>query len=298
MHNSFDYAGEMCENAHMRDDWNNLKTVLFMVRHGSLAKAAMALGVSHTTVSRRIADAEAQLGAVLFERLPSGFEPTGAGHEVAARAADMERAVFELERRVDRQEDFEGRLVITAPPLLVSAHLCEVIEAFVAQFPRVELSLLASNDLLNLNANEADLAIRISRNPGEALVGQRLARQETAAFASASVAATLGDAPVNWLGMTHWTSPPLKAVMPGQIKLRFDDMVALVGAAKAGLGVGRMPAFVGRAAGLVQVPVLAPQPYADIWALSHRALKSAPKVRAFRALLVPYFRAHASDFLA
>ena len=49
------------------------------------------------------------------------------------------------------------------------------------------------------------------------------------------------------------------------VRFRFDDMVAMVGAAQAGLGVVRMPMFLGRAsAGLVQVPVLPPQPYADI----------------------------------
>ncbi|WP_093968618.1 LysR family transcriptional regulator [Actibacterium lipolyticum] len=289
----------------MREDWDNLRTVLQLVRHGSLAGAAKALGVSYTTVSRRVAAAEESFGTPLFERLQAGYAPTEAGRSAARHAEQMEQAELALRRELAaRDTALTGPLVITAPQLLIASHLCHVIDAFLEKHPGVELTIRATNELLDLNNREADLAIRISDTPGDDLVGRRLARQHTASFASPDYASKLQDNPgdmIDWLGFTFWQDPPKAAMAlnPNQrVRMRFDDMSALIGAAQAGLGVARMPMFVGRAAGgLMQVPILPPQQYHDIWVLSHRDLKDAAKLRAFKDMLVPYFAAHKDDFV-
>jgi len=57
--------------------------------------------------------------------------------------------------------------------------------------------------------------------------------------------------------------------------------------------------FLGRASpGLVQVPLLAPQPYADIWVVAHRDVWRAAKPRAFREVLVPWFKTNRPLFVA
>ena len=81
--------------------------------------------------------------------------------------------------------------------------------------------------------------------------------------------------------------------------MTFDDMVAIRAAALAGLGVARMPLFLGRASdGLVQVPVLSPQSYPDIWVVAHRDVWAAAKVTAFREILVPFMRRRRAQFIA
>ena len=65
-------AALMCDIARVMTDWNDLKYVLETVRQGGVSGAARVLGVNHATVSRRIAAAEADMGARLFERLPGG----------------------------------------------------------------------------------------------------------------------------------------------------------------------------------------------------------------------------------
>ena len=83
------------------------------------------------------------------------------------------------------------------------------------------------------------------------------------------------------------------------VRARFDDMIAMIGAAQAGLGVVRMPMFIGRGTpDLVQVPVMEPSPYAPIWAVAHADVWPSAKVSAFRALLKAYFREHGSAFRA
>lgn len=282
----------------MRGDWDNLHTVMMLVRTGSLNAAADALSVSYTTISRRIAAAEDSFGTALFERTQTGYIPTEAGLDAARHATEMELTEAALRRSLDgRDNELTGRFTVTAPELLINQHLAPVIRTFLTLHPRIDLHVRASNDLLDLGRRQADLAIRISPDPGDDLVGRRLVQQETASFARpALVEAMRKDpgAPVQWLGFDFWTSPPKNArpeYTDQRILLRFNDMIAVMGAARAGLGVARMPFFVARAVPeLVLAPILPPQPYIDIWVLSHRDLKDAAKVRAFKDVLVPHFR--------
>jgi DNA-binding transcriptional LysR family regulator len=289
----------------MEMEWDDLRTVLAVVRQGTLAAAGEVLGVNYTTVARRIARAEARSGRRLFDRLPGGYVPTEAAQAVARRAAAMEAEAAALDRALAQGDrTLEGRFVVTVPQLLIGPILAEGFARFTALYPGIELVVRSTNDLLNLNSREADIAIRISDNPGEALVGRRLARQETAAFAAPGLARRIEeapDAPVEWIGFTFWKRPPkasLELRPGGRIKLRFDDMVAVVGAAQQGLGVARMPMFLGRYAGLEQVPVMPPQPYADIWVVSHRDLSQAPRQRAFKQVITPLFAERRAMFVA
>ena len=56
--------------------------------------------------------------------------------------------------------------------------------------------------------------------------------------------------------------------------------------------------FLGRSLGLVQVPILPPQPYIDLWAVAHPDVWPSARVRAFTDLLVPFVRARRADFIA
>jgi DNA-binding transcriptional LysR family regulator len=285
--------------------WDDLRTVLMLVRHGSLAGAAKVLGVNYTTVARRVHRAEASLNQLLFERLPDGYQPTKAALLIAEQASQMEQAEHNILRQLQgAKTELSGVLKITASQLLIANFLAPVIDRFTKTYPSVDLRILATTELLDLTRLEADLAIRISRNPGDTLTGLRLLKQDTASFASKDVAdrITLDPAAmIDWI--VHDSLPKIpKAVSSdfpnNRIRLRFDDMVAMVGAAQAGLGVVRMPMFLGRATtGLVQIPVLPPQPYADIWVVGHPDVWPSEKLRAFRDILVTHCKAHRADFI-
>ncbi len=286
--------------------WDDLRTVLALVRGGTLAAAAKDLGVAYTTVARRIARVEAAMGVTLFERLADGYKPTETAKLVAEHAAQMEQSQDALLRGVSgRDRRLTGTLTITAPQLLIGQALGPAIDAFCKAYPEVRLDVRATNTPLDLARREADLAIRISREPGDSLMGLRLVEQQMAAFAAPDVADRIAQdhqSPIDWLNYAALEDVP-KGVDPSwpnhRVRIRFDDMVAILGAAQAGLGVARVPFFLGRTtAGLVQVPVLPPQPYMDIWIVAHRDVWPSAKVTAFREILTTHMRANRALYVA
>lgn len=284
--------------------WDDLRTVLALVRHGTLAEAGAQLGVNYTTVARRIARVERALDLPVFERTADGYRPTEVAQQIGAKAGEMEAAADDLLRGLSGQDQrLSGPLVVTAPQLLIAHVLGPALKAFTAKYPEIQLKLRASNDLLDLNRREADIALRISRDPGDTLKGRRLVEQASASFASATYADHISqhtDLPIDWLvyeGMAD-LPPHVRQHHPlSRIHMVFDDMVAMAGAAQAGLGVVRMPLFLGRALGLRQIDLLPPQPYPEIWLVAHRDLWASAKVAALRAELVPFFKAERHRFI-
>ena len=77
-------------------DWEDVRFFTALARHSTLAATARALGVTHTTVSRRLANLEATLGHSLFTRSAQDFVLNAAGASALAEAAQMEMAACAL----------------------------------------------------------------------------------------------------------------------------------------------------------------------------------------------------------
>ena len=87
-----------------------------LANNGSVRAAGGALGISHSTVARRIEAFEDQLGVRLFDRTPSGYAPTAAGDEMLGVAARMDEEVSALERRILGQDTrLAGEIRVTLP---------------------------------------------------------------------------------------------------------------------------------------------------------------------------------------
>jgi DNA-binding transcriptional LysR family regulator len=277
-------------------DWDDLKYVLETVRHGGLSGAARALGVNHATVSRRIAHAEAAMGALLFDRLPSGYAPTDAGRDAARTAEAMEAAQGELSRQIGaRDQALSGKLVITAPQLLIEHVLAPILVDFCALHPEIELHVSAANEPLNLAQREADVAIRVADAPPENLHGVRIAELCAAAYVSPAYSARLAKSggALAWLQIGASGIPPQVRAgwAEARIGARFDDMVAMRGAVRAGLGAARLPCFVGDSDPLLVrlsgVPIFNKSP---IWVLTHADLRRVRRIEAFTSFAAARLR--------
>lgn len=287
-------------------NWDDLRAVAEVVRRGTLSAAGEALAVNYSTVARRIARAEAALGVVLFERLTDGYSPTEEAHLVAEHVARMADEDHHLMRRLSgRDLRLTGRLTVTAPQLLIAYAIAPALAEFRAAHPDLDLRIRATNDKLDLNRREADIGIRISPDPGDTLKGLRLVEQQTASFAAqpwADQIARSPDRPIDWIiyeGHKGLPQGVAEAWPASRVSYRFDDMVAIAGAVQAGLGVARLPMFLGRTLpGVVRVPLLEPNQYQPIWMVAHPDVWKGAKVTAFRKVMTRFLKTNRKNFVA
>lgn len=278
-------------------NWDDMRHVLAVARGNGLSGAARALGVNHSTVSRRIAAFEERLGARLFDRRPDGYLPTEAGAQAVAAAESMERIFTDLETGIAASDlRATGKLVVTAPLMIVMGPFATALADFRERYPEIELRVIATNDLLNLHRREADVAIRATDTPDEGLFGVRLSEQRAAIYAAPSYLRRMravlegprATAKLDWIGRNEEDSPPadVASLFPSaRVTARFDDKLAMMAAAKAGMGLVRLPCFHGDPdPALERVPDTPLSRYPDKWVLTHPALKNTVRVRLFLSM--------------
>lgn len=277
---------------------------MHLVRAGSLTGAADALDVSYTTVARRVKRAEDDLGLKLFDRLADGYQATEAGQVVAMKAAAMEIEELDLMRGLlGADQRLTGELTVTAPQLLCMTFLAPVFKEFTERYPDVSLQVNSANELLDLNRREADVAIRISNDPGDTLVGRRLTEQSAGYFGTQDWADRMARDPstrVEWLAQTGSPEVPtdvMNCFPNARVRMRFDDFTSRLSAARIGTGIVRIPVFLAsNYQELVHLSMLPTDSFPDVWMVAHRDVWQSARVAAFRDIMLPHFRKHRSKF--
>jgi DNA-binding transcriptional LysR family regulator len=296
---------------HSMNNWDDLKFVLAIAKAGGLAKAARGLSVTHSTVSRRLSALEKRMGTRLFERFPEGLTPTSAGEEAVTAAKRMEVEVLALDTRIAGQDaELEGPLRVTAAQLLFQVQLADVLQQFSERHPRIELEMIAANEKLSLHRREADVAVRVTDNPDENLFGRMASGQNRAFYMSRGFARKFREtmsvshdvAPLSCIAFKWWgrgVPKEIRARYPGAyVSLVTDDMIAKKAAVLAGMGIGRLPCFLGDPdPELIRVPGLEPTRYLDIWILTHPDLKNVARIRTFLRFTADAFKANSSLYL-
>jgi DNA-binding transcriptional LysR family regulator len=282
----------MSRNAH--PDWDNVRAFLAVARSGRVAAAARTLGVNHTTVSRRLATLEAQLGSPLFYRTTAGYQLTPAGETILANAEAMEQAAVTIGARVrERTGRLQGRVRVAMAPEFASHWLSRHLTEFRRQYPAISLQVLVGTRTLDLSRGEAELAVRTPRPHQVGLITSRLAVTATALYASrefvgkrrlritdvASARAVpflVYTPSLQLLQGAEWFQPLLEAA---DVVLETNGTHALLEAARSSLGVAVLPTFVARAYDdLVKVSEHVAEH--DLWIATHPDFRRDPRVRA------------------
>jgi DNA-binding transcriptional LysR family regulator len=272
--------------------WDDLLYVLAIGRTGSLSAAARELGVTHSTVFRRIGKIEEQLRVRLFDRLRDGYAPTAAGETMIALAAEMDEDIVALERRL-AGEDLRpsGTLRVTTTDTLIST-VTPLLAKFRGLYPEIKVELITGNQMLNLSRRDADVALRPTANPDETLVGRRLASVAFAIYGSKQYLAAVGGGDLSrnheWVGfddsLSHLSAYAwLKQnADPERVSMRATSFMAILEATTHGMGLAVLPCYVAAyRPELVQVSELLPEVATDLWLLVHDDLRHAARVRAF-----------------
>jgi DNA-binding transcriptional LysR family regulator len=233
-------------------DWALAKSFLAVLDAGSLMGAARRLQAQQPTLSRHIAELEAQLGVPLFERTGRGVTPTAAALAIADAARQMQDGAATLARSLVKSRDAtSGTVRVTTSQVAATWMLPPLLAQLQQIEPGIDVELVASNQLTNLLRREADIAVRMVRPQQGSLVARKLADIPIVAAAHQRYLARAGTPrrPEDLLGHRLIGYDRDETIVRGfagmglvlpreRFALRTDDQVAYGRLVAAGAGIG------------------------------------------------------------
>ena len=273
-------------------NWDEFRLAKAIADTRSLAGAGALLGLNHSTVFRRLAALETAVGARLFERSRTGYAPTPEGDEMIALANQMAELVANFERRVaGRDPKPTGLLRVTTVEAIGQRFLPAILTQFQAQNPGVVIDLILSERALNLSRRDADVAIRITNDPPEALVGRRICTVRWAVYGRRDLAAATGVGPADtapFVGFADDFGPAfgrrwIETNVPlARLAARANSLHAMLEMALLGLGAAPLPCYLGAPnPALESVGPALREWDLGLWILTHTDLRRSARVRAF-----------------
>ena len=280
-----------------------------VVDKNGFSAAGKALNIPKSSLSRRIAELEDQLGARLIQRTSRRFVVTDVGREFykhsQAMLADAEVAEQSVKRRMAEPQ---GAIRITCSVPVAQFVVADLLPRFALRFPKVDIIQHATNRYVDLVEEGFDLALRAHSEPltDSSLISRLIAPTPWGLFANQSYVDARGapSLPKDLAAHTglhlsgngtenSWKlSSKSKEECAVGVKPRVcsDDMVTLKKAAESGLGIAALPLYLCRNAvrdgGLIRILPEWTAKTATITLLAPSRRGLLPSVRAF------------SDFLA
>lgn len=282
-------------------DWDDIKVLLALARKGSARGAAQVLGVSNSTVTRRLDDLEHTLQTHLFDRTPDGYRMTAAAEQLLPTAEHVEELILAAERRIQGgDQHLEGPIRITLPASGGMGRLMQRLAQFAAEYPDIELEISSSAEALDLSRREADIALRVMPagvKPPDYLIGRYLSPLSASAYVhrdllreddpdNVSHLQWIGKAPAGqkeeWLAQTDFQH--------NRVRHAIVDLSLLVGAVRAKMGMAFMPClFASDHRELMRVPGATVVHQSDLWVLTHKDLRLSARLRAVREVIAEEF---------
>ena len=195
-------------------DAQQLAVFLALMEHRSIGRAAIAVGLTQPAVSRGLKRLEARLGAVLFERLPSGVVPTLAGETLLPYAQDV---VSNMQTALEEIASLQGQsrsvVRVGAVASISNSLMPSAIERLLRKWPMLRVHLLeAVEDQLSdaLARREIDIAIagRMPHNEVPFSLPDRMTDSLVAIAHRDHPCATAGRLPLAELRSARWVLPP------------------------------------------------------------------------------------------
>ena len=170
-------------------------TILLRVAdRGSFSAASRELGMPLASVSRKIGELEAHLGARLLTRTTRKVTLTETGATYVATAKRILEDVEEAE--LTAAGEFlapRGELVVTAPVLFGRLHILPIIRDFLAAYPEINVRLVLADRNLHLLDDHVDMAVRFGPLPDSTMVATRIGAVRIVICASPALLAAHGE---------------------------------------------------------------------------------------------------------
>lgn len=284
--------------------WDDIAVFLALYRERTTGRAAAILGCSQPTVVRRIAALEHALELTLFQRSPSGLQPTAAAEALVPAAEQVERSICgfttevsalsgagEKEIRLTFLDHFERLLI-------------PVLRDFRSRWPGVRTQLLASDRVHDLERGEADIAVRGRACPdSDELVVHQLPPTGWTVFASAQTSPgerpqsldevanypiALIESPARDLPVYQWLQ---KQSGRAALAIHCSNYSALKSAIASGAAISVLPSTIGTSERDLVACFPPPEEFdVNIFLLARRTALRRPPVRDLFDSIAVYFR--------
>lgn len=287
-------------------DWDKLRVFHAAAAAGSFTHAGEQLGLSQSAVSRQVSALEVELRVPLFHRHARGLILTEQGEMLFRTTRDVLLRLETVKAVLsDSREKPNGELRVTTTIGLGVSWLTPRLIEFTEAYPEINLTLILTDEELDLAMREADVAIRFRQPTQPDLIQRKLFTVHFHAYASSEYLARYGEptgledldrhrlvaygGPVpsffkqmNWL--LHAGRPPNDQRRP---HMTANNIVAIKNAAEAGVGMAVLPDYlVDPKSNLSVVLGSATMPAFETYFVYPEELKHLARIQVFRDFLV------------
>jgi DNA-binding transcriptional LysR family regulator len=287
-------------------DWDKLKVFHAAAEAGSFTHAGEQLGLSQSAVSRQVSALEQELSVSLFHRHARGLILTEQGELLYRTAHDVFMKLESARAKLtDSRERPNGDLKISTTIGIGVHWLTPRLGEFGELYPDIRITLITTDEELDLAMREADVAIRLRQPTQPDLIQRKLFSVHFHAYASPEYLKrfgtprspedldkhhllVLGGQVPTYLQSTRWlVEVGRNGKGPRTAHLVINNIIGILRACQAGLGIAMLPDYiVEEDGGLVQLFGDSEKILLDAYFVYPEELKSVARVQAFRDFLV------------
>jgi DNA-binding transcriptional LysR family regulator len=288
-------------------DWDKLKVFHAAAEAGSFTHAGEQLGLSQSAVSRQVSALEHELSVALFHRHARGLILTEQGEMLYRTAHDVFMKLEAARAKLtDSRERPHGELKISTTPGIGVNWLTPRLGEFLDLYPDIRITLITTDEELDLAMREADVAIRLRQPTQPDLIQRKLFSVRFHAYASPEYLkrfgtptthdqldshriVVLGGSIPTYLQPTRWLVDVAREGKgsPRTPTLAINTILGVLRACQRSIGIAMLPDYlVEENGGLVQLFAESDAIALDAYFVYPEELKSVARVQVFRDFLV------------
>lgn len=239
-------------------DWDDLRIFYALVSTGSMSAAARRIGIGQPTVSRRLENLEARIGARLVTRGADGVELTDIGERIWAMVQIMQSTAIDIERVAHQADKSEsGTVRISAPEGVSGYWIARHLPGFVEANPKIHLELTTAIEGENPTEN-ADITLQLSETKRMNLYALEIATLHYVPFVARSYLDLYG-APTGFADVlnhriadlvsynaqqNHWPKEAMAIKQMMSPSLTTDSSTTLIEGVKSGALISMLPTYI------------------------------------------------------
>ena len=287
-------------------DWDKLKVFHAAAEAGSFTHAGEQLGLSQSAVSRQVSALEQELSVSLFHRHARGLILTEQGELLYRTAHDVFMKLEAARTKLtDSRERPHGDLKVTTTVGIGVNWLTPRLGEFIDLYPDIRITLITTDEELDLAMREADVAIRLRQPTQPDLIQRKLFSVHSHAYASPDylkrfgtprtheeidehrVILLGGNVPAHFANRRRLLEIGRENKSPREPHFIVNNVLGVLRACQRGLGIAMLPDYlVEENGGLVQLFGDSDSIAVDAFFVYPEELKSVARIQVFRDFLV------------